>query len=260
MAFRGSTGVVLIALALVVSGQRASNNVKVGGESSVKIPKSINHEGTKHAQNLIQRNDHLVDHSMQKRIDSIEEIFDFNETDFHSESVKPSKFDRDISGLIHTDLKSEHESEAARLKAELEESNIAAKNGSVVESTISNSTRRMDDEETVTEEEIADHRDQSCNGKVSMACLEQGLGHLVEKMSNIDIYNITDYAQIVRSSRSVDSDVSARDNSVIDKLSRYVKEHALNIRMPSDHSMARGARFFFSGEPNAPKMIMVVAE
>ncbi|XP_048505460.1 uncharacterized protein LOC105685692 isoform X1 [Athalia rosae] len=252
MAFRLSVRWVLLVAVTAISVNGLSDG-PAGEEvkgSNLKIPKSINHEG-KLAQNLIHHEDH---HSPNHKFrDSLEEVptsnsrvdtlddptFDYNETSFDSSPDKPSKFDRDITDLIHTDLKSMHDSEAARLKADSENGSASFENHAM------NSTRRSD----VPEIEDEDDVEQSCNSTVSLACLEQNLeenlDYLVDAMSTIDVYNVTNFAQIVRNASAPENDVVNSDLSAIEKLSRYAKEHILRLKMPDDFSLARGSRTFF---------------
>ncbi|XP_046610925.1 uncharacterized protein LOC124300663 isoform X1 [Neodiprion virginianus] len=260
MAFRLSVSVVLTVVALLVSGQDATlRDSKASIESSVKIPKSISYQD-KLEQNVIHNDQYFANHRAEETPspeDSLDGASDHNESDFHSLPWKPSKFDRDVSDLILTDVKSLHESEATRLGAERqkEKSNIMEKSELGGAETIGlsddlrNSLRRTDSylgKEETTVQDKSDKNNQRCNKTLSIACLEADFGHLIEKMSNFEVYNVTDFIQIVRNPRSVEtSDVRGNENSVVDKVSRYARQHVLKFKMPSDVSLARASRTFF---------------
>ncbi|XP_046592830.1 uncharacterized protein LOC107228204 isoform X2 [Neodiprion lecontei] len=260
MAFRLSVSVVLTVVALLVSGQDATlRDSKASIESSVKIPKSINYQD-KLEQNVIHNDQYFANHRAEETPspeDSLDGASDHNDSDFHSLPWKPSKFDRDVSDLILTDVKSLHESEATRLGAERqkEKSNIMEKSELGGTETIGlsddlrNSLRRTDSylgKEETTVQDKSDKNNQRCNKTLSIACLEADFGHLIEKMSNFEVYNVTDFIQIVRNPRSVEtSDVRGNENSVVDKVSRYARQHVLKFKMPSDLSLARASRTFF---------------
>lgn len=276
MAFRRIIYVLLIAIVLLASGQHVtSNNIEDTAESSVKIPKSINYQG-KFAQNLINEYENYDNYvlvkmpEMDSRKDSFDDESDHNETDYHAMADKPSKFDRDISDFIHTDVKSMHESEAARLKAEseTERSEVSTNAASSVaedrvdtnddESNFTLLTLASSHEKDTPIQKITEDSLDRCNKTISMACLEKDLDRFVDKMSAIQVYNITDFAQIVKNSSLQKSDFSAREISVADKVINYAKEHVLRISMPSDASLARGSRLFFGGKFNAPTVFVVL--
>lgn len=149
------------------------------------------------------------------------------EVDAYSMEDKPTKFDIDISDMIHTDHKNLHEAEAERLK------NISMKSES------SYSMDRMDDGD-------------DCSGGISMACLKEGLTEILENMDNYDAINLTESLQIVKIKNATDPTRDFRLNlgkyDILEKVHRFAKNHVLRISMPNELVTYRQARTFFGGK------------
>ncbi|XP_076630665.1 protein Osi24 [Colletes latitarsis] len=78
------------------------------------------------------------------------------------------------------------------------------------------------------------------------------LSQMLDRLSGIDVYNVTDSVQIIR---NVDDGFVARkdekgnprtDASLLDKVRRYAREHVVKIRLSQDLIPARKARTFFN--------------
>lgn len=75
---------------------------------------------------------------------------------------------------------------------------------------------------------------------------------LMDRLSAIDAYNVTESVQIVRNHGSVarrdEKGNDGTDASLLDKVRRYAREHVVKIRLSQELIPARKARTFFNGE------------
>ncbi|XP_026674993.1 uncharacterized protein LOC108631799 [Ceratina calcarata] len=136
----------------------------------------------------------------------------------HDMPDKPSKLDMNINQMIQTDDKSEYQIEATQMENATE-----SPLGTIV---------CQDDE-----------KDGPCFGK--------DMSDLLDTLSRIDEYNVTDTVQIVRKQEVVarrnekGNDVRP-DSSLLDKFRRYAREHVVKIRLSQDLIPGRKARTFFN--------------
>ncbi|KAL2720111.1 uncharacterized protein V1478_010377 [Vespula squamosa] len=149
------------------------------------------------------------------------EVFDVNADDHpHRVSDKPSKFDMDINRVTIIDDKSSYQIESSNME---------------------NSTRSSMDEEESS----------SCEEDL---CAGEKLSNLLDELSKVDEYNVTDSVQIVR------SDISNKPNmkterkfekefemksDLLDELHRYAKEHVVRIKIDPNTITGRKGRTFF---------------
>ena len=141
----------------------------------------------------------------------------------HTIMDKPTKFDLDTTGMIHTDTKNLHEAEAGRL-------------GNLSRNAQVNTMNRMDESE-------------ECNGGITMACFQESLGELFDDMSNVDTINITGLVQIIKinvTDTYKDVQDYSQKTDILDKVHRFAKSHALRIRIPEGIASRQSRTFFGS--------------
>lgn len=140
---------------------------------------------------------------------------------------KPTKFDLDVTGMIHTDRKNLHEAEAERL------ANLSKMTGTTV------TTNRMDEED-------------ECADGISMACLKEGLGELLDDMASVGTINITESVQIVKTSNATGPRWERHGESdrsdIIDRVQRFAKNHVLRVTVPKELLTSRQSRTFFGSK------------
>lgn len=160
----------------------------------------------------------VTGHHRSALADSVENEVSFtsDELDQHPHAIsgKPTKLDTNVNQMIQTDDKSQYQIEATRME------NATA---SPLEST--------ECQTTTTTKDLFD---------------------LLDRLSRIDTYNVSDTVQVVRN-----QDVIARkdekgndrpDATLLDKVRRYAREHVIKIRLSQDLIPDRKARTFFNGE------------
>lgn len=139
----------------------------------------------------------------------------------HGIPGKPSKFDANVNQIIQTDDKSEYQIEATRM-----ENATTSPLGS---------TGCSEDGTTTT-----------------TPCVSKDLTDLLDRLSRIDTYNVTDSVQIIRNrdvvARKDEKGNDRPDSSLLDKVRRYAREHVVKIRLSQDLIPGRKARTFFNGE------------
>lgn len=130
----------------------------------------------------------------------------------HRMPGKPSKLDMNVNQMIQTDDKSQYQVEAARME----------------NATVS-----------------------SCQDDVTVPCARKDVTDMLDRLSRIDTYNVTDGVQIIRSQGAARKDEKGNDRtdaSLLDKVRRYAREHVVKIRLSRDMVPGRKARTFFNGE------------
>ncbi|XP_017767756.1 PREDICTED: uncharacterized protein LOC108556252 [Eufriesea mexicana] len=138
----------------------------------------------------------------------------------HGMPGKPTKFDANINQIIQTDDKSQYQIEATRME----------------NATVSplGSTGCPEDETTTT----------------TTPCVSKDLTDLLDRLSRIDTYNVTDSVQIIRNrdvvARKDEKGNDRPDSSLLDKVRRYAREHVVKIRLSQDLIPGRKARTFFN--------------
>ncbi|XP_012145795.2 protein Osi24 isoform X1 [Megachile rotundata] len=81
------------------------------------------------------------------------------------------------------------------------------------------------------------------------SCVQQELSDLLDRLSGIEDYNVTDSVQIVRNRDVARTDEKGNvhpDAGLIDKVHRYAREHVIKIRLSQDLVSGRKARTFFN--------------
>ncbi|XP_076241509.1 protein Osi24 [Calliopsis andreniformis] len=130
----------------------------------------------------------------------------------HRMPGKPSKLDMNMGQVIQTDDRSQYQIEASRL-------------------------------ENATASPTID-----CQDDVTEPCIRKDLDDLLDRLSSIDTYNVTDGVQIIRrdAARKSEKGNDRTDASLLDKVRRYARDHVVKIRLSQDLIPARKARTFFN--------------
>ncbi|XP_066581786.1 uncharacterized protein Osi24 isoform X2 [Prorops nasuta] len=131
----------------------------------------------------------------------------------HMMPDKPSKLDMDLGSLTMTDDKEMYQIEA---------------------STMLNHTARPEAESSV------------CHDDVTIPCIQKDLNQFLDKLSEVDTYNITDSVQIIRSenaTKAVKHD--GEQPGLLERVHRYAREHEVKIRLDKNLISTRKARTFF---------------
>nr|KAF7434948.1 hypothetical protein H0235_003139 [Vespula pensylvanica] len=153
------------------------------------------------------------------------EVFDVSADGHpHRVSGKPSKFDMDINRVTIIDDESSYQIESSNME---------------------NSTRSSMDEEDSS----------SCEEDL---CAGEKLSNLLDELSKVDEYNVTDSVQIVRSETSNKPNMKTERefekkfemrSDLLDELHRYAKEHVVRIKIdPNTITGRKGRTFFDEGE------------
>ncbi|XP_076759322.1 protein Osi24 [Xylocopa sonorina] len=168
------------------------------------------------------------------RVDSTE-----NEVSFTSEELlanehphgmpdKPSKLDVNINQMIQTDDKSQYQIEATRME---------------------NATMSSVESDDCVEDEQKRRRRRR-KSTTTTPCVRKNLSEMLDRLSRIDTYNVTDTVQIVRNqavvARRDEKGNERQDSSLLDKVRRYAREHVVKIRLSQDLEPGRKARTFFN--------------
>ncbi|XP_043685659.1 uncharacterized protein LOC122637537 isoform X2 [Vespula pensylvanica] len=149
------------------------------------------------------------------------EVFDVSADGHpHRVSGKPSKFDMDINRVTIIDDESSYQIESSNME---------------------NSTRSSMDEEDSS----------SCEEDL---CAGEKLSNLLDELSKVDEYNVTDSVQIVRSETSNKPNMKTERefekkfemrSDLLDELHRYAKEHVVRIKIDPNTITGRKGRTFF---------------
>lgn len=135
----------------------------------------------------------------------------------HQSPGKPTKFDMNMNQLIQTDDKLQYQIEASRM-------------------------------ENATSSPIGWT---DCQDDRTTPCVRKELSDLLDRLSGMDAYNVTDSVQIIRNRDVARTDEKGNvrsDASLLDKVRRYAREHVIKIRLSKDLISGRKARTFFNGE------------
>ncbi|XP_014601826.1 PREDICTED: uncharacterized protein LOC106785680 isoform X2 [Polistes canadensis] len=161
------------------------------------------------------------------------EIFDvISDEHPHEINNKPSKFDMDIDHVTMTDDKSSYQIES---------------------SNVDNSTRSsLDDKESSSSSLLSSSSLSSSLCDEDHCATEKKLSNILDKLSKIDEYNVTDNVQIVRSEIAINnkSNVenerkSDRKFDLLEKFHRYAKEHVVRVKVDPNAITSRKGRTFF---------------
>lgn len=92
----------------------------------------------------------------------------------------------------------------------------------------------------------------SCRGM--MSCIRRDFVNLLDELSRVDTYNVTESVQIVRSAKaSAGRSDDRRDygepySNLLDRVHRYARTHVLKIHLNDERSLVGKARTFFGCE------------
>ncbi|XP_017799095.1 PREDICTED: uncharacterized protein LOC108579961 [Habropoda laboriosa] len=138
----------------------------------------------------------------------------------HRSPGKPTKLELNVNQMIQTDDKSMYQIEATRME------NATA---SPMDSTV------------------------NCEEDETKSCVKKDLSDLLNRLSRIDEYNVTESVQIVRNRDVVarkdekgNDQRPATESSLLDRIHRYAREHVVKIRLSQDLVAGRKARTFFN--------------
>ncbi|CAK9795214.1 hypothetical protein ANTPLA_LOCUS285 [Anthophora plagiata] len=90
----------------------------------------------------------------------------------------------------------------------------------------------------------------NCQEDKKKSCVRKDLSNLLDKLSRIDEYNVTESVQIVRNrdvvARKDEKGNEQPDESLLDRIHRYAREHVVKIHLSQDLVTGRKARTFFN--------------
>nr|XP_034179144.1 uncharacterized protein LOC117603781 isoform X1 [Osmia lignaria] len=141
--------------------------------------------------------------------------YDPDDQHLHQSPGKPTKFDLNMNQLIQTDDKLQYQIEASQM-------------------------------ENATSSPIGWT---DCQGDRTTPCVRKELSDLLDRLSGMDAYNVTDSVQIIRNRDVARTDEKGNvrsDASLLDKVRRYAREHVIKIRLSKDLIPGRKARTFFN--------------
>ncbi|KAG7190716.1 hypothetical protein KM043_006792 [Ampulex compressa] len=138
----------------------------------------------------------------------------------HEMQGKPTKFDVNMSQVTHVDGKDDYQIEST-----------SEENSTAFPADFSSASK--------------------CGDTFTVPCIREDFSHLLDRLSEIDTYNVTDSVQVIRSKNAIrarkdEAQDGRRKISILDKIRRYALEHVVKIRFNRDLMSARNARTFFS--------------
>ncbi|CAK9824542.1 hypothetical protein ANTRET_LOCUS2695 [Anthophora retusa] len=135
----------------------------------------------------------------------------------HRSPDKPTKLDMNINQMIQTDDKSQYQIEASKME------NVTASPMVTID---------------------------NCQEDKKKSCVKKDLSNLFDRLSRIDEYNVTESVQIVRNrdvvARKDEKGNEQLDESLLDRIHRYAREHVVKIHLSQDLIAGRKARTFFN--------------
>ncbi|XP_067211112.1 uncharacterized protein Osi24 isoform X2 [Linepithema humile] len=89
-----------------------------------------------------------------------------------------------------------------------------------------------------------------CEGMHMVSCIRKDFSNFLDRLSQVDTYNVTESVQIVRNpeadvERDGEKNNNDPDSNLLDKVHHYARTHVMKIRLNKDLSLARKARTFF---------------